>query len=152
TLLVVRPGIETFTLGAGLLLFAALMWGSALIAIKLLARTESSLTITLYATLFLTPITFSFAIFNWSWPSYHAMLVLLAIGTLGSLAQMAIAQAMHEADASLVLPLDFTKLLWACLLGYVLFDEIPDIFAIIGGTIILLSVIYIAYRERRSGT
>ncbi|MCB2012263.1 MAG: DMT family transporter [Geminicoccaceae bacterium] len=152
TLLVVRPGIETFTLGAGLLLFAALMWGSALIAIKLLARTESSLTITLYATLFLTPITFSFAIFNWSWPSYHAMLVLLAIGTLGSLAQMAIAQAMHEADASLVLPLDFTKLLWACLLGYVLFDEIPDIFAIIGGTIILLSVIYIAYRERKSGT
>ncbi|MEZ5826550.1 MAG: DMT family transporter [Geminicoccaceae bacterium] len=149
TLVVVRPGIETFSLGAALLLFASLLWGGALVAIKLLARTESSLTITIYATLFLTPITFAFAIFHWSWPGPQALLVLLLIATLGSITQMAIAQAFHEADASLVLPLDFTKLLWASLLGYFLFGEIPDLFAIIGGTIILLSVVYIAYRERQ---
>ncbi|MEZ5834619.1 MAG: DMT family transporter [Geminicoccaceae bacterium] len=150
-LVVIRPGLETITLGAFLLLTASLAWAGALIVIKILARTDSSLTITLYAACFLTPITFIFAWLHWQWPSFEAMMILCAIGFFGSITQMALAQAFHEADASLVLPLDFTKLVWASLFGYVLFDEIPDIFAIIGGTIILMSVVYIAYRERKAG-
>ena len=151
TLIVLRPGFEALTIGVVLLLVSSLLWAGALVIIKILARTEGSLTITLYASLFLTPITGAFALFDWRWPSMDMMLVLLGISILGTITQISIAQAFHEAEASLVLPVDFTKLLWASLLGYVFFDESPDPLAIVGGAVILFAVIYIAYREAASG-
>ena len=147
TLIVVRPGLEAISFGSLLVLLASLLWAGALIAIKLLGRTENSLTTTFYASCFLTPITFAFAIFFWKWPSMEAFWILIFIAAAGTITQISLAEAFREADASTVLPLDFTKLIWASLIGYFMFDEAPDLLAIFGGTIILLSITYIAYRE-----
>jgi drug/metabolite transporter (DMT)-like permease len=68
---------------------------------------------------------------------------------LGTLGQMSLAQAFKEADITVVLPLDFTKLIWAAILGYLVFGEVPDIWVWIGGTIIFASTTYITFRERR---
>jgi drug/metabolite transporter (DMT)-like permease len=46
------------------------------------------------------------------------------------------------------MPLDFTRLLWSAILGFVLFAEVPDLATFVGGTVIFTSVVYIAYRER----
>jgi hypothetical protein len=53
-------------------------------------------------------------------------------------------------EPTTVLPFDFTKLLWASAIGYLLFAEIPDPLTLLGGSIILASVTYVAYRERRA--
>ncbi len=51
------------------------------------------------------------------------------------------------ADATVVFPVDFTRLVWATIIGYLLFSEIPDLWTWVGGTIIFASTTYIAYRE-----
>jgi drug/metabolite transporter (DMT)-like permease len=120
-LVVVQPGTGGVSLGAGLVLLSCVAWGAALIVIKVLSRTESSLTITLYAGLFLTPITLACALPFWQWPDGWQLVLLAVIGGLGSLTQMAIAQAFHEADASQVMPADLTKLVWSALIGWLFF-------------------------------
>ena len=56
------------------------------------------------------------------------------------------------ADATALMPLDFTRMLWASLLGYLLFGEIPGLWTWVGGTIIFCSAAYITLREAKSGT
>ena len=148
-LIIVRPGFDEVTLGTVMVLLSSAAWAGALIIIKLLARTDTSLTITIYAAIYLTPITLAAALFVWTGPSATIWLLLVGIGIFGSLTQWSIAQAFHEADATVVLPFDFTKLLWASLIGYLFFAEIPDPLTILGGSIILGSVTYVAYRERQ---
>lgn len=146
-LLIVRPGLGVIDFGAGMVLVSSMAWGGALIVIKLLGRTESSLVTTSYAALFLLPITGFAALFFWVTPDATQLLKLVLIGALGSITQLSIAQAFREADASLVLPFDFTKLVWAALIGYLAFDEVPDPVTILGGALICAAVSYIAYRE-----
>ena len=75
--------------------------------------------------------------------------MLVVIGLFGSLAQLSLSQAFREAEASVVLPFDFGKLIWASLFGFLLFGEIPDLWTWIGGGVIFASGCYIAYRERK---
>jgi drug/metabolite transporter (DMT)-like permease len=148
-LLILRPGLQAPQLGEILVTLSSLAWAGALIDIKVLARSEPSVRITVYAALFLIPITLAFALPFWVWPNAHALAILFLIGAIGSLGQVAVAQAFREAEATQVLPADFTKLVWAGLLGWILFAERPDLVALAGGTIIFGSVLYVAWREAR---
>jgi drug/metabolite transporter (DMT)-like permease len=47
------------------------------------------------------------------------------------------------------MPIDFCKLIWAAVLAYLAFGEVPDRFTWLGGTVVFASVLYITYRERR---
>ena len=71
------------------------------------------------------------------------------MGGLGSLGHLALAEAMKEGDVVVVLPADFTKLIWAAIFGYFFFAEIPDWGTWLGGAVIFLAVSYIAYQERQ---
>ena len=56
-------------------------------------------------------------------------------------------QAFKEADLTAVLPLNFLRLIWLALIGYLVFDEIPDIWTWVGGIVIFVSATYGALRE-----
>ena len=148
-LVILRPGVDAIDPGALLIVLSSALWACALIDIKVLSRTDSSLTITLWAGLFVTPLALLAALQFWRWPTSEELAWLLLIGALGSIGQLAVAQALHEVDATVVLPLDFTKLVWGATIGYLFFFEIPDLWTFVGATLIVASVTYIAYRERR---
>ena len=74
---------------------------------------------------------------------------LLLLGFAGALAQLAMAEGFRRADATMVLPFDFTRLVWASLLGYFLYSEVPELRTWIGGSLIFASATYIAFREAR---
>jgi drug/metabolite transporter (DMT)-like permease len=147
-LLVMRPGLEEMTTGIWLAIVAAATWGAALVLIKLQSRTESSLTIAIYAANLLLPFSLAAALFFWAWPSLVSLVWLAGIGLLGTIGQIALGNAFRRADASVVLPFDFTKLIWAALVGYIMFGEVPDIWTWVGGAVIFASSLFIAYRER----
>lgn len=151
TLVILRPGIVAIDLGTVLVLCSAFVWGWVLIVIKVLARTESSLTITAYMNLLLAVFAFVPALLMWSAPSLENWCWLLVIAVLGTLAQVALAQALKETETSTVMPFDFLKLVWVAILGYFLFAETVDAFTWIGAMIVVGSSIYLAYRESRSG-
>lgn len=148
-LIIIRPGVQTVDVGMLLALGSAAIWGGTLIVIKRLTQTESSLTITLYMTLFMVPLALLPALFVWVWPTGTQWLWLILGGALGTLAQLAMAQALRVAEATAVLPADFLKLIWGALIGYIFFAEVVDGWTWIGAVIIFSGSFYIAYRERQ---
>ncbi len=146
-MVIIRPGIADVALGSILVLASSATWAFALIAIKILTRTDSSITITAYMVLLMTPLSLIPASFFWHWPDAGQWVWLFAIGVVGTLSQMAMAQSFRFAEATAVLPFDFSKLIWGTLIGYFVFGEVPDIWTWIGGIIIFAGATYIAYRE-----
>lgn len=146
-LIILRPGIEIIGIGAVYALFSAATWAVAVIIIKFLSRTESSITITIYGLFFLAIFTMPPALFVWEWPTGEQYFWLVTLALAGTIGQLLFAQSMKEADATLVMPFDFTKLIWASLFGFFIFSEIPTIWTIAGGLIIFSSATYLTYRE-----
>jgi len=148
-MIIVRPGVIAIDLGAILVMTSSAIWACAILIIKSLARTESSLTITTYQNIFLIPFTLIAAWFVWTWPSWELLSLFAVMGIFGSLAHVAFAEALKIADATAILPYDFVRLIWASAIGFMIFDEIPEIWTWVGGTIIFASTTYIAFREAR---
>lgn len=152
-LIIIRPGTASMDLGSLLVLASAATWSLAIIVIKTLSRTDSSVTITAYMVLLMTPMSLLAAVFVWQWPDPWQLTWLVFVGVSGTLAQLAMAQSLHLADTTTVMPLDFMKLIWGAIIGYLLFSEVPDAGIWIGGGVILAAATYIAIREsRRKGT
>ncbi len=149
TLLVLKPGFAVLHSGHWLLLGSAALWGVTLMVIKVLARSDSSLTITVYMGTFLAPLSLLAALFEWQWPDLAQLSWMLGIAALGTVGQISLAQSFRLADASAVLPLDFFKLIWSALFGFVIFAEIPDLWTLLGGGIIFASATHLALREGR---
>lgn len=149
TWIILQPGVVEFDVGAGLVLGAAILGAVTMVLIKTLVRTDSSLTITLYTSLLSVPIALLFALPVWQTPSFEQLGWLAMIGAVGSGVHLCTAQAIRAADVTVVLPADFTKLIWAAAIGYIIFAEVPDAATWFGGTIIFASAGYIAWRERQ---
>ena len=148
-LVILRPGIQTVSLGALLMIASSLVWAVAMMIIKVLTRTESSMTIVFYMAAFMTPLSFISASFFWQWPDLVQLSWLGLIGALGTTGQVSLTRALAVGEVTAVLPLDFLKLVWGSALGYFFFAEIPDAWTWVGGTIIFASTIYLALRESR---
>lgn len=146
-LLILRPGFQEINLGTALILASAVMWSLSMIIIKVLTKTESSVTQSLYTLVMLVPITAVAAFPYWqtpTWAEFGWMLLMAALGTIG---QLSFTEAFKEAELSALLPLDFTKLIWAAIVGYLFFAQTPDIWVFVGGAVIFASTTYIALRE-----
>ena len=152
---VLRPGVESVTVGQLLVLTYALFFAIALIITKILGQTESSVTIITYVSLLMVPISAIPAVLVWQTPSLVQIGVMLIMGILGTSAQLLMTQALKEGETHVVMPFDFTKMIWAVLLGLLVFQEIPGIYTWLGVGMIFSSAFYIGYREhivRISGT
>lgn len=147
-LIILRPGIQEVSLGALMILCSNTAWAVALVVIKVLSRTETSVTIALYATVLQAPVALAFALFFWTVPNLEQVMLLVIIGVGGTFAQICLGEAFRLADATLVLPVDFTKLFWASLIGYLVFDQVPEIWIWPGAFVVFLAVFYNAYMER----
>ncbi|MBT4043920.1 MAG: DMT family transporter [Rhodospirillaceae bacterium] len=148
-MIIVRPGFIELDFGAVLVMTSSSIWACAILIIKSLGRTESSLTITTYQNIFLIPFTLVAAMFFWTWPSWQLLGMFAVMGIFGSLAHVAMAESLKLADATAILPFDFVRLIWASAIGFMVFGEIPEIWTWVGGTVIFASTTYIAFREAR---
>ena len=146
---ILRPGIDAIDTGAILVLIASVVWALVMMAIKVLARTDSPVTITCYSVSFLTVFSFLPALFVWVWPHGNEWLWLVFIGVTGTAAHLSVAQALKLADASALMPLEFIRLLWVALIGFVFFAEKPSIWTWCGAAIIVASCTYLARQETR---
>jgi drug/metabolite transporter (DMT)-like permease len=147
-LVLVRPDFGGIGHGQLLLLASALLWSVALLIIKNLAKTESSMTITVFMVLFMTPITGIAAAFVWQWPTWPQLAVLAIIAALGNVGQLTLTQSLKMADSSLVLPLDFLRLIWGSIFGWIAFNEWPDAWTWLGGAMIFASTTWLTLKER----
>lgn len=149
-LVVLRPGVVEIDLGTLAAMGGAVTGAMVVIIVKILTRTERTLTMLLYAMILGTPLSFLGALPVWTWPSSVEMWTwLIAIGVIDVIGQWFFTQAYKETDIGQLTPIGFVRLIWAALIGYLAFAEIPEIWTWIGGAIIFASVTAITYREQQ---
>ncbi len=151
TLIIIRPGAVAVEAGTLLVLGSSALWAFALLFVKKLSATDSSVTIVAYMNLLLTPLALIPALFVWRWPTGTEYFWFFCIGAIASAAHFAMTQALHHADTSAVMPYDYTRLVWASALGFLIFAEVPTVTTVLGGVVIAASATYIAFREARVG-
>ena len=149
-LVVLRPGFVEIGLGPLLILAASAVYGVIIVMLRVLARTDSSLTSTVYTYLCVTPFTFLAALPVWQGPSGAELFWITCLALATMLHFWTLAQAFAEAEPTAAVPFDFTRLLWAAGFGYLLWGEVPDIWTWVGGVMIFGAAFFIMLRERRA--
>ena len=146
---VLRPDLS-LNLGGLLVLLSSLVWASSLIFIKKLTKTDSAVTISLYARVGMMPATFAAAYPYLEEINFVQFLFILFIAVSGTTAQTLLNSALKRGDLSFLLPLDFLRLIWSVLLGIALFGESTSVFLWLGGLFILGATTLIVTSERKN--
>ena len=148
-IIIVRPGGSFWHLVSIMPLIGALFFAVFQILTRLLSTTEKT-----HTTLFYTGIGglgWSSLIipFVWVTPTPIHILVFVATGILGTLAHLCMINAFDYAEASLLAPYNYTKLLWVSVFGYFVFDDIPSFEMWVGALVIVSAGLYVLYREQK---
>lgn len=151
-LTVLNQGVgQTEAIGVALTLGAAVFMAFAQVFIRKLVEVESTATIVFYFSLNGTLLSLLSLPFGWVWPSALEAALLIGIGLIGGLGQILLTASYREADASLVAPFDYASILFALIIGYFAFDEVPNLSMLIGAAIIICAGVLIILRERYLG-
>jgi len=145
-LLITNPAAG-LSMPALMMLGAAFGWAIVASLTRILGENENTTTLLFYTLL-------GFAILlaipqYWLWQSIelHAYLMIVGIAFFGVIAQFAVTKAYAIASPSLIAPFEYTALIWSAILGYLVWNDIPDLYAIVGAFLIIASGIYIIHRE-----
>ena len=146
-IIVLRPSPNMFTLPAISLLLSACCWAGLAVTARKLSATESSFSLAFYVTaaplfvsLFLLPNNFLI-------PNSMDWILFILAGIFSALAWIGIVGGYRLASPVVLAPFEYTGLVGAAIAGYLIWDEVPDKWVIIGGFIIISGGIYIVFRE-----
>jgi drug/metabolite transporter (DMT)-like permease len=146
---VIRPGMRIVHWASILPLIAALFYANFQITTRILGRIDDALTSLFYTSVGGLILSSIAVLFVWVSPSLEQWLILVWLGFLGVVGHYFMIKAFELAPVSLLAPFDYTALIWATLLGFVLFGDLPDAWTIMGAIIIISSGLYLIKRERR---
>ncbi|MCW3473460.1 DMT family transporter [Limobrevibacterium gyesilva] len=138
------------SLATALVLIAAAFWGYAIILMRQIARRESSLLQMFYQNLCFLVVTGTLTAFSWVPPTTGELVLLLAVGVLGGLGQFSLFEGARFAPASVMGTVEYSSLLWAFVLGYVIWGDIPSLPVFAGAATILAAGIFLVVMERRA--
>ena len=141
----------TATIGALLALGSAFTNAGSVVQTRRLTDTETTSSIVFYFSLFCTIGGLLTWPFGWIVPSGPQLAALIALGVIGGVSHILLTESYRHAPASLVAPLDYTALLWAFLLGYWAFGEVPTATVYVGAAIVAASGLFVIWRERQLG-
>jgi len=146
-LMVVNPGGDAFNRFGMVAIISAASAAGVMMALKKLSQTEPPNRIILYQASFVGALALPFAINYWQSPTFWEWAAMLAIGVLAYGTQYCNIQAYKTGEASFVAPFEYSRLLFAGVLGYLLFSEIPVWNTLLGAILIICASLYTVYRE-----
>ena len=164
--LTVLPGVgggdvtDAEALGAWIALMGAGFVALAMIQIRRMTRTETTLSIVFWFTVISTVVALATLPMGWAWPGLSGefrgrggwtLAALVAAGLLGGTAQILMTESYRQADASTLAPMDYTSMVYGLAIGYVVFAEVPGWSVLIGASIVIAAGVLIIWRERRLG-
>jgi drug/metabolite transporter (DMT)-like permease len=146
-IVVLQPNTENYNPYMLLVLVSCVFWGLSVTLVKLLTRTDSTISIVAWMSILLTVMSLPPALLYWQWPGPDQFILLCIMGILATLGHLGMTQALSFADTTAVMSIDFMRLIWAALIGTLFFGDVFDIYTWIGATIIFSSGLYIVFRE-----
>jgi drug/metabolite transporter (DMT)-like permease len=148
-----NPGGNWFSgnagVGAGMGVLAAFMSALMTITIRQLNKTEPPVRIVFYFATIGTILFGGFLTIFWVTPTLPELGGLVLVGLIGGLSQLLMTYAYRHAPASTLAPFGYVSILWSTVLGYLIWSELPGPRIMIGAAIVIMSGLYIIYRETR---
>jgi drug/metabolite transporter (DMT)-like permease len=141
----------TGAIGAGLGLMGAFFSAGSTIQTRAMTASETTSSIVLYFSLFCALASLCTWPFGWITPTWPELAALVTIGIFGGLAHILLTESYRLAPASLVAPFDYTSMVWAFILGFIVFGEVPSALVFLGAAIIAGAGLFVIWRERQLG-
>jgi len=151
-LVIIRPGLGVFQWAALFPLGAACSFALYQIATRQLRHSDPAMTTLFYTVAVGAPVTSLIMPFIWVMPDTQGWLLMASMGLLGGIGHFTLIKAFAAAPVAVVTPFNYTNLIWATMLGFLVFNELPDRWTIIGATIIIASGLYAFFREQQRQT
>ena len=146
-LIVTNPGAGTFQIGALFALANAMLYGSVTAAVRGMSATESAETLTLYQLTLLTAFFTLLLPLGWVTPTPVDAVWIVFNGVANAIGQYWWTRALHLAPASAVSPFFYLSLIWASILGFAVWGEVPTISLVIGSAVVVASGLFLLWRE-----
>jgi drug/metabolite transporter (DMT)-like permease len=150
-LIMLRPGVSTIGPGSIAALGAACFSACAILLVRKLSATESTASIALYSNLTVVLVMATLLPFGGTLPSAGDGLMMAAAGLIGGTALLVLISAYRRVPAALVAPFQYTQMLWAVLLGFLIWGDLPDPAKLLGALIVATSGLFVVYRETALG-
>ncbi len=148
-LMVGPTGSEATTLGVALALASSLLVAGVKLTVKMLTETEGTLAIQAWFGAISTTVALVPAFLVWRTPDVWELLLLLAVGVAGTLGQVFTVLGLRGSQATAVMPVDYTRLIFATIYGFFLFGDLPTVWTIAGAIVIAFATLYITRRGER---
>lgn len=149
-LIILRPGMLEVGIGSYLALASAFIVAVTTLFIKRLTDIDDPDKVVFLTTAMQTPLALVPAIFVWTWPSADVWATVIAMGFVATFGHATLTRAFASADASLVMGVDFARLPFAVIYGFLLFGELIDFWTWVGAGIIFLASLYGANHARKA--
>jgi len=148
-LIILKPGTDLFNIYSLIPIAAACFMALAYLSTRYLMSTESSVAIIFYYSIALLFVSVCFFPKNFIYPSLINLIPLASLGIIGSLGHYFLSQAAKNAEVMAITPFEYCSFIFVTILGYLFFNEVPDITVYVGAIFIVISGIYIVYREQK---
>ncbi len=142
---------SAMTLGAMFGLMGALCSAGATVQVRRLTHRETTGAIVFYFSILTTMFGLATALLGWVMPTWQDAGILIGAGILGGIGQILMTQSFRYAETSTIAPFEYTTMIWAVLLGWFVFGELPSAAVMVGGCIVASAGIFVIWREHRLG-
>lgn len=146
-LIMLQPGTDNFSIYGLASLAGAAGAAGVMITLRLLSRSDSTDTILIYGSVGVGLVMILPGLYYWQQPSLTEWLLLASVGVVSYFGQKLNIFAYKHGEASLLASLDYVRLLWATLFGYLIFDQFPGGSVWLGASIVIGAAIFMIYRE-----
>lgn len=147
-LLIIRPGADSFHWAMLLSVVVAIIGALYQITTRKIGGRDPALVSLLLASGVGAVLSTPLGLANWQTPDITTFVVMLMMGLSGGLAHHLLIKAHTIAPAPTLAPFIYTQMIWMMLLGFLVFGDVPDLFTIVGASIVVASGLYVYYRER----
>ena len=148
-LLILRPGFQELNIAMFYVLLSGALYAGNHTMTKMMSGTESPNATAFYMNLLILPGAAMALPFNWVMPDWHHVGWILAIGIAGSTAHICLLRAFRHADANILAPIDFLRLVFASIAAYFLFGDVSGVMTWIGACVIFLAAYYTTRKAHR---
>jgi len=150
-MIMLQPGSDNFSIYGLASLIGAAGAAAVMILLRLLSRSDSADTIMTYGALGVGLVMIVPGIYFWQPPTSSEWYLLAAVAVVSYFGQRCNIFAYKHGEASLLASLDYVRLLWATLFGFLVFGHLPGVPTWIGASIVVAAAIFTIYREMRRG-
>ena len=148
-LIVTNPGADSLRLGALFALGNAVMYGSVTVAVRGMTKTESSNTLLIWQTVTMAFFHSFLLFFGWRWPTAGGAAMLFGSGVANVAGQYFWTRALHLAPATAVSPFYYLMLVWAMIIGFLAWGDVPSAGLLVGSAIVVVSGLFLLWHEAR---